>query len=91
VLSFSHTCQGEIIGFSLSGYLCSTSTDITFAGIQIGGWPSAFYVFGIIGMVWTPFYAFAVYSSPDLHPHITPEEIDIIRNGEIMTPRHRIL
>jgi hypothetical protein len=75
-------CQGEIIGFALSGFLVSTSEEIRFCGIQVGGWPSAFYVFSLIGIVWTPFYAFAVYSSPEQHPTITKEEINIIRNSK---------
>ena len=48
---------GEIIGFSVSGVL--VSHDIwTSGGTNLGGWPSAFYFFGIIGVCWCVLYYF---------------------------------
>jgi hypothetical protein len=73
--------MGEIVGFSLSGYLVSTNDSIKFHGIQLGGWPSAFYFFSFIGLVWTPFYFYNVYGSPEEHPTISLEERQLIRKG----------
>jgi hypothetical protein len=73
--------MGEIIGFSLSGYLVSSSSSIELSSIQIGGWPSAFYFFSVVGLLWTPFYFYNVYGSPEDHPSITFEERQLIRKG----------
>ena len=68
--------MGEIIGFGLSGILCESS--LISAGVEYGSWPSAFYVFGLMGIFWYPFWVYLAYESPDLHPTITKEEIDFI-------------
>lgn len=73
--------MGEIIGFSVSGYLVGTDSKIKFGNLQIGGWPSAFYFFGIIGLLWTPFYFWNVYGSPEEHPSISLEEKHLIAKG----------
>lgn len=74
---------GEILGFSLSGFLVGTSPNSSLGGIQIGAWPSVFYLFGLIGILWTPFYFINVYGSPDEHPSITAEEKQLITKGLI--------
>jgi hypothetical protein len=73
--------MGEIIGFSVSGFLVSTNSSFRFNDFQIGGWPSAFYFFGLIGLFWSPFYFWNVYGSPDDHPTITLEEKHFILKG----------
>jgi len=42
---------GIIVGTFLAGFLC----DYGFAG----GWPSAFYVFGVVGCVWSAAWLWA--------------------------------
>jgi hypothetical protein len=71
--------QGEILGFSVSGFLVGTSSDLRIEGFQVGGWPLPFYLFGLIGICWTPFFLATVYSSPEEHPTITKEEILLIK------------
>lgn len=63
---------GTILGTALSGVL------IKYSSI---GWPMAFYVFGVIGVLW--FLAFAVlcYNSPDEHPFITQKEKDYMNEA----------
>ena len=66
-----YTCiSGPMIGtalsMSVSGYLCQSTL--------FGGWPSVFYVFGSLGVVWFIFWAALIHESPDVHPRITPEE-----------------
>ena len=70
---------GEIIGFSLSGYLANSV--IMIGGDDYGGWPSIFYVFGLAGLIWFPLWAIAAHESPAVHPYITKEEILFIYGG----------
>jgi len=57
---------GIVAGMLLSGVLC----DHGFAG----GWPSAFYVLGIIGCVWTAAWFLLCYDSPATHPRMSRAE-----------------
>jgi hypothetical protein len=50
----------------LSGWLCSLEFD--------NGWPLAFYVPGIIGVIWFTFWVFLVFDSPSVHPRIAEDE-----------------
>ena len=71
--------MGEIVGFSLSGILCESS--IFIAGVSVGGWPSVFYLFGLLGIFWYPFWIYSAYDSPADHPTITQEELNLINSG----------
>lgn len=57
---------GTIISLPLSGWLCSLEFD--------NGWPLAFYIFGILGIVWFFFWMWFIYDSPMVHPRIDPQE-----------------
>jgi len=57
---------GVVIGMLLSGVLC----DHGFAG----GWPSVFYVFGMVGCVWSAAWFLLCYDSPATHPRISTTE-----------------
>lgn len=72
--------MGEIIGFSLSGIL--VGSDLYIGSWYIGGWQSVFYVFGLLGIVWFPYWALMAYDSPRVHPKITAEEIAFINKGK---------
>ncbi len=74
---------GEIIGFSLSGMLVESDTSI--AGWYFGGWQSVFYVFGLLGVVWFPYWALYAYDTPEKHPYITQEELRYINSGKDFT------
>lgn len=69
----SGTYVGEVIAFSLSGYLAES--------VYWGGWPSIFYLFGIAGLMWFPLWIYAAHESPAEHPTITKEEIAFINKG----------
>eukprot|EP01036_Dinobryon_divergens_P026695 gene26696-35372_t len=71
---------GEIVGFSLSGTFVEST--LVVSGADIGGWPSVFYVFGSVGILWFPFWFFWAYESPEKHPSITREELTLIRRGK---------
>ena len=59
---------GIIVGTVLTGVLC----DYGFAG----GWPSAFYVYGMVGCVWSVAWFFLCYNSPYTHPRISRTEVE---------------
>lgn len=72
--------MGEIIGFSIAGVLVESTIQV--AGSNLGGWPSVFYCFGTLGIVWFPFFAIRAYESPAVHPKITLDEILLINEGK---------
>lgn len=57
---------GTVVSMPLSGLLA----EYGFAG----GWPSIFYVFGIIGTIWSILFFFLVHEDPESHPTISQEE-----------------
>ncbi|XP_066938043.1 putative inorganic phosphate cotransporter isoform X1 [Macrobrachium rosenbergii] len=65
-LVFAGAQFGTIITMPVSGWLCDTDF--------LGGWPSVFYVFGGLGIIWGVAWYFLVYSHPDMHPRISREE-----------------
>jgi uncharacterized metal-binding protein len=73
---------GEIFAFAVSGYLAETR--IMWGDLNVGGWPSIFVWFGLLGVVWFPFFVMTVHSTPSEHPTITREEIAIIYQGEAL-------
>ncbi|XP_061393726.1 sialin [Musca vetustissima] len=61
---------GTVISMPLTGWLCSLKFG--------GGWPLAFYVFGILGIVWFAFWMYLVYDKPSMHPRISTKEREYI-------------
>jgi len=57
---------GVAVGMVLTGVLC----DYGFAG----GWPSAFYVFGVLGCVYSVAWFLLCHNSPSDHPRISTVE-----------------
>jgi ACS family sodium-dependent inorganic phosphate cotransporter len=56
---------GTVVGTALSGVL------IQYTSI---GWPSVFYVFGAMGVLWFFVWVLIFYNDPQSHPFITDEE-----------------
>ena len=48
----------------VSSYLCESRL----------GWPSVFYLFGGLGVLWFVAWALLVHDGPDVHPRISPQE-----------------
>ncbi len=42
------------------------------------GWPAAFYIFGVVGIFWLPFWYFLVHDEPGKHPTISDKELEDI-------------
>ncbi|UJR28338.1 hypothetical protein I4U23_009580 [Adineta vaga] len=62
--------SGANFGIIISTPLISIMIERNF----LGGWPSAFYVFGTLSCIWFIGWYFFGFNSPDEHPRITNEE-----------------
>jgi ACS family sodium-dependent inorganic phosphate cotransporter len=51
------------------------------------GWPWVFYLFGVLGLVWSTVWYLLVTNTPEEHPRVSPEELDHILQGQHSTPR----
>lgn len=56
---------GTVVGTALSGVLIQYTA---------GGWPSVFYVFGALGVLWFIVWVLIFYNDPQSHPFISDEE-----------------
>lgn len=63
--------MGEILGFSLSGAI-----------VHYCSWEAVFYIFGAAGVVWFPLWALLAYDRPEDHPHISDEELKLIKEDK---------
>lgn len=68
---YTGSAVGNVISFALSGVISAYI-----------GWPSVFYIFGILGSIWTIFWLLFIYETPEKHPYITEEEMKTIRLGQ---------
>lgn len=66
VIANSGAIFGSVVVLPVTGFLCDSNF--------LGGWPSAFYVFGAVSIVWFVFWHFLIYETPSDHPRITPAE-----------------
>ncbi|GBN13899.1 Sialin [Araneus ventricosus] len=64
---FTGLMIGNVVSLPVSGMLSGSEL--------LGGWPSAFYVFGAISGIWFLFWSFLVYETPAQHPSISKEEL----------------
>lgn len=58
--------------------------------VQFWGWPSVFYVFGILGIVWFVIWCLICFSDPESHPFITEEERDYLAKTIGSTQRDKV-
>lgn len=61
---------GNVIALPLGGFLCINGFD--------GGWPSIFYVFGVLGLVWTVIWFVFASNSPEENRFIGEAEKEYI-------------
>lgn len=74
---------GTVVSLPICGLLCQS----TF----LGGWPSVFYVFGVLGVLWFVVWTILIHSEPENHPRIRLDEKVYIqrslqRTGSDKTP-----
>ncbi|RUS77884.1 hypothetical protein EGW08_014358, partial [Elysia chlorotica] len=75
--------MGKLLGFNISGQMFSNVAVFPISALLckygfLGGWPSVFYVFGMISIVWLVLFCIFVAESPSESRYITPEERDYI-------------
>ncbi|CAK8673452.1 unnamed protein product [Clavelina lepadiformis] len=63
---------GTVIAQPISGILCASNV--------MGGWPSAFYIFGIIGVVWCVIWFLLAQNYPSQCKWISKEELSYIES-----------
>jgi ACS family sodium-dependent inorganic phosphate cotransporter len=68
--------RSRAVALCLSGIPLGTLFALTATGWLITryGWPSVFYAFGAVGLVWTMFWAWWIHDDPRRHPSIGPDE-----------------
>ncbi|EDO45514.1 predicted protein [Nematostella vectensis] len=69
-LSYAGCQLGNIIFMPLAGVLCASEI--------AGGWPSVFYIFGSLGILWFVVWTLMVTEKPADHPTISEAERDYI-------------
>eukprot|EP01037_Dinobryon_pediforme_P037254 gene37254-44629_t len=67
---------GEMVGFFFSGLLVNSR--IVLDGTNFGNWPCLFYIFGLLGLFWSPIWAYRAYECPESHPFISISEKEFI-------------
>ena len=67
---YSGAQAGTVLSLPISGFLCDAF-----------GWPSVFYVFGLLGLVWWIGWCYLVFDSPQTHPRISSSERRYILNS----------
>ncbi|XP_045207494.2 sialin-like [Mercenaria mercenaria] len=70
-LAFSGSYVGTVISLPLSAALAESG----------GGWPSIFYVFGSVAVIWVLLWCFLVSESPAKHPSISNKELEYIQGN----------
>ncbi|MFK8047040.1 MAG: MFS transporter [Halioglobus sp.] len=69
--------RARLLAIVVSGATIGAPGGLILSGFLVDayGWQSAFYVFGIAGIVWAGYWLVSAADSPALHPRIKPEEI----------------
>jgi hypothetical protein len=62
-----------VVALPLGGFLCVYGFD--------GGWPSIFYIFGLVGVVWFGLWMGLAARSPSCHPFISAVEKEYIMDN----------
>ncbi|XP_045127114.1 sialin-like [Portunus trituberculatus] len=65
---------GTVLCLPIGGWLCSSDF--------LEGWPSAFYLFGTLSVVWGFFWFLLVHNRPEIHPRISTKELMHIQSFE---------
>lgn len=71
-----------MLSLPIGGWLCSS----TF----LGGWPSVFYLFGGLGIVWGVFWFILIHDRPEAHPRISASELAHIQGFAGQTKRAEV-
>ncbi|XP_066974703.1 putative inorganic phosphate cotransporter [Macrobrachium rosenbergii] len=65
--------MGTVISMGLGGVMSGSDF--------LGGWPSVFYVFGVVGLLWSVAWFVLIRDQPERHPWISSKELSYIRSN----------
>ncbi|CAG2055837.1 unnamed protein product, partial [Timema podura] len=68
-LAFAGSYVGTVVSLPICGILANEL-----------GWPSIFYVFGVVGLIWFIIWMYVVKEGPEMDPKISPQELDYLQN-----------
>ncbi|XP_044758977.1 uncharacterized protein LOC123316807 [Coccinella septempunctata] len=74
---FASKTLGTVFATELTGYLSSSWW----------GWPSAFYLYGVMGLIWSIFMIVLGCNTPDEHRSISQAELEYIKRGQTLTTK----
>lgn len=93
--------RNRFVGFLLNGVSLGTTVVLPLSGLLASsswGWPSIFYVSGILGLLWCGIFVWLGADSPRVHPSISQHERTYIQHSlqqtssmELKTPWKSIL
>ncbi|XP_067009899.2 sialin isoform X2 [Anabrus simplex] len=80
--------RSRISGFVLSANAAGNLVALSLSGLLVEqlGWPSVFYVFGGICLLFIVPWIYFVYDAPEIHPRISNREKDFIIRGRQQSP-----
>ncbi|XP_063620992.1 vesicular glutamate transporter 1 [Cydia splendana] len=75
--------RARLATFAFSGSYAGTVVSMPICSLlaHYTGWPGIFYVFGIMGLVWTTVWWLVVKESPEKDPRISPAELKYIQDS----------
>jgi MFS family permease len=79
---YSGALFGTIVSNPVSGYLCSLPKSTVSGCSFCTGWPSVFYLFGTLGLVWYAVWLKVFVSEPEHDHAVTKAELAYIRGPE---------
>jgi ACS family sodium-dependent inorganic phosphate cotransporter len=76
--------RSRAVTILLSGAPLGVVTALFVSGwiVEHLGWPSTFYLFGIIGFLWAGIWYRRVFEDPGVHPHISRTELDLLEGQQ---------
>jgi ACS family glucarate transporter-like MFS transporter len=86
---FPTTDRGRVTGIMFTGARLGGALAPPLATLLVGyvGWRVTFVIFGLIGVVWTPFFLKSYRDDPATHPAVNEAELEYIRHAGIPASR----
>lgn len=86
---FPHQERSRVMGLLSSGSTVGTVLALIIGSWLVSeyGWPSVFYAFGGLGLIWAIFWFWFVKNQPSEHPNISNRELDHILSGTTVQDR----
>ncbi|XP_069163082.1 sialin isoform X2 [Procambarus clarkii] len=64
-----------VTGVPLGIAACLSTSGVLIESGFLGGWPSVFYLFGALGLLWSAPWFLLVHDRPELHPNVSSSEL----------------